>query len=377
MARARAGAGARWPGRPRARVGALSRGPHISARGWDAGRLCTSLSSFRLQSRIICKSLLTILLRTIGKSRPRGIARAARLRRARAPLCPLPRAPAAPGRAPATSPTAARRRRRRGAPPAARPPACRCRRLAARHERARTRRGRTPRKRLALRATRRAPPRWHVHPVVCGTETPSVPRLPYASAAGDPPPPSAEQKGGEGKGWQRSQRAAAAASGSDPLVFPTSPHPWLSLSATPFRPASPLPTPGRAAAAARLAAGRGGQAPSRLSRARRAELGRRVGRPQAARAQRLPRQRPHRGHGPARRRLSRHGAAGRRRAVQEHPATRRKPPPIAVPSEASPPPALTETEPVITAPSSPVAGIAGAGGGALDGGRTWLGLEDK
>ena len=48
-----------------------------------------------------------------------------------------------------------------------------------------------------------------------------------------------------------------------------------------------------------------------------------------------------------------------------------------MPSEASPPPALTETEPVITAPSSPVAGIAGAGGGALDGGRTWLGLEDK
>ena len=39
--------------------------------------------------------------------------------------------------------------------------------------------------------------------------------------------------------------------------------------------------------------------------------------------------------------------------------------------------ALTESEPVITAPSSPVAGIAGAGGGALDGGRTWLGLEDK
>ena len=81
--------------------------------------------------------------------------------------------------------------------------------------------------------------------------------------------------------------------------------------------------------------------------------------------------------GVIRRRIGRHGAAGRRRAVQEHPATRRKPPPIAVPSEASPPPALTETEPVITAPSSPVAGIAGAGGGALDGGRTWLGLVDK
>ena len=48
-----------------------------------------------------------------------------------------------------------------------------------------------------------------------------------------------------------------------------------------------------------------------------------------------------------------------------------------MPSEASPPPALTETEPVITGPSSPVAGYAGAGGGALDGGRTWLGLEDK
>ena len=59
------------------------------------------------------------------------------------------------------------------------------------------------------------------------------------------------------------------------------------------------------------------------------------------------------------------------------PATRRRPPPIAVPSEASPPHALTETEPVITAPSSPVAGYAGAGGGALDGGRTWLGLVDK
>ena len=86
---------------------------------------------------------------------------------------------------------------------------------------------------------------------------------------------------------------------------------------------------------------------------------------------------PRHGHGPAWRGLRRHGAAGRRRAVQEHPATRRKPPPIAVPSEASPPPALTETEPVITAPSTPVAGIAGEGGGALDGGRTWLGLVDK
>ena len=59
------------------------------------------------------------------------------------------------------------------------------------------------------------------------------------------------------------------------------------------------------------------------------------------------------------------------------PATRRRPPPIAVPSEASPPHALTETEPVITAPSSPVAGYAGAGRGALDGGRTWLGLVNK
>ena len=45
-----------------------------------------------------------------------------------------------------------------------------------------------------------------------------------------------------------------------------------------------------------------------------------------------------------------------------------------MPSEARPPSALTETEPFITAPSSPVAGIAEAGGGALNGGRAWLGL---
>ena len=284
------------------------------------------------------------------------------LRRAARRSDPLPRAPAAPGRAPATSPTAARRRRRRGAPPAARPPACRCRRLAARHERERTRRGRTPRKRLALRATRRAPPRWHVHPVVCGTETPSVPRLPYASAAGDPPPPSAEQKGGGGEGVAAQPEGRSSRERLRPPSLPDLAAPVAEPVGHALPPRLPPPH---------------ARAPSRLSGAGRAELGRRVGRPQAARAQRLPRQKPHRGHGPARRRLSRHGAAGRRRAVQEHPATRRKPPPIAVPSEASPPPALTETEPVITGPSSPVAGYAGAGGGALDGGRTWLGSVEK
>ena len=203
--------------------------------------------------KVVFKSEQVLAPSRAGSHAPR----APQLRRAARRSDPLPRAPAAPGRAPATSPTAARRRRRRGAPPAARPPACRCRRLAARHERDRTRRGRTPRTRLARRATRRAPTRLYVHPVVCSTETPSVPRLPYASAAGDPPPPSAEQK--RGGGGSAARGPAAAASGSNPLVFPTSPHPWPSLSATPFRPASPLPTPGRAAAAARLAAGRGGR----------------------------------------------------------------------------------------------------------------------
>ena len=125
---------------------------------------------------------------------------------------------------------------------------------------------------------------------------------------------SAKQGGGEG---QLRPRAT-------PTVHdPPSPSPLPRLSRRPSAaPVPPPPTHGCAAAAAQSAAGRGG-CPRRLcgSRAGRAELGRGVGRPQAARAQRLHRQRPRHGHGPARRRLGRHGAAGRRRAVQEHPAT--------------------------------------------------------
>ena len=123
---------------------------------------------------------------------------------------------------------------------------------------------------------------------------------------------SAKQGGGEG---QLRPRAT-------PTVHdPPSPSPSPRLSRRPSAaPVPPPPTHGCAAAAAQSAAGRGG-CPRRLcgSRAGRAELGRGVGRPQAARAQRRHRQRPRHGHGPARRRLGRHGAAGRRRAVQETP----------------------------------------------------------
>ena len=127
-------------------------------------------------------------------------------------------------------------------------------------------------------------------------------------------------------GWQRHLPSRGRRGQLQPRATPTvhdppSPSPLPRLSRRPSAaPVPPPPTHGCAAAAAQSAAGRGG-CPRRLcgSRAGRAELGRGVGRPQAARAQRLHRQRPRHGHGPARRRLGRHGAAGRRRAVQETP----------------------------------------------------------
>ena len=184
-----------------------------------------------------------------------------------------------------------------------------------------------------------------------------------------------ERGGGAGSRRGEWRRRATPTPPRPPTLAPALAAPASAPASRPSHPPPPHARPCRG----RRAVGRGGcpRRHLRLSGAGRAELVRGGGRPEALRARGLDRARPLPGPGPARRRLSRHGAAGRLRAVQEHPATRRKPPPIAVTSEASPPPALTETEPVITAPSSPVAGIAGAGGGALDGGRTWLGLVDK
>ena len=212
-------------------------------------------------------------------------------------------------------------RRRRTPPPVARPPAAAGGSLRSAHERDRTRRAPRVSGLYSRRGSARcalpphhASPRFHLCASRPRRSAAFIVRPAAAAAPAAAPATSVICQAGRGGGQLRPR--------ATPTVHdPPSPSPLPRLSRRPSAaPVPPPPTHGCAAAAAQSAAGRGG-CPRRLcgSRAGRAELGRGVGRPQAARAQRLHRQRPRHGHGPARRRLGRHGAAGRRRAVQETP----------------------------------------------------------
>ena len=116
---------------------------------------------------------------------------------------------------------------------------------------------------------------------------------------------------GGGRGARGQLRPRATPNVHDPLPPSPSPRPSRRPSAAP----APLsPTHGRAAPAARWAAGRLPAAPMRLSGVGRAELVRRVERPEAAQSQGLRRPTSRPGQGPAQRQHNRRGAGGRGRA---------------------------------------------------------------
>ena len=175
---------------------------------------------------------------------------------------------------------------------------------------------------------------------------------------------------GGGRGARGQLRPRATPNVHDPLPPSPSPRPSRRPSAAP----APLsPTHGRAAPAARWAAGRLPAAPMRLSGAGRAELVRRVERPEAAQSQGLRRPTSRPGQGPAQRQHNRRGAGGRGRApCWEQPCA---PAPslqaLGERGTAEAKALVNGSSPIGRGGQCPVSGDTGEGGGSIVRRRTW------